>query len=406
MKRFFLFFLTFAVALTVACKKKQAEEADASEQTQSAGATYTAKAAPPANADILWYNNNAPKELRLNAIKPSKNSKSGYEVEDDPFTEVSVADIKNGYILSGYSGVGQTAIALYLSNTGVFIGKEEYWFGNRQYGFTLNFYEVKNTQWTDVTADILPVTVDNFFDKDAIAKDWAVVTAALENRENRKIKKLSDLFRIRGELPRYGTDITVSVFAAFEDIKGGSKFYFDPFMASKDGVDGYNYTDSEIAAYERIWAAAKKFTLAWNMSTGKFDVKKGGGIASEEGIAFLNKFYQELHSVRYDEQKEYARKHITKKAEKMLIEAYQYPCDTGDCWAIATLDGMKGGMDPGPFKERVIEPIGDNTYRVTTKHEYEVDDKKEVHLRVQVSLVKEGDSCKIDSIKEEPPQYR
>ena len=266
MKKLFLFILGICIA-TTGCKKKQVKEA-APEQTQTAGATYTAKAAPPANADILWYNNNAPEELMIERIKPSKDEKSGYELVEEDITAVWVADIKNGYIVTGGEGDGgwHTTIALYLSNTGVFIGKEHEYRGWMWYHSTLKFYEVKNTQWTDVTAAILPVTVDSFFDKDAIAKDWAVLTAALEKKQKLKIKNLSDLFTVTGELPRYGTDVKAGV-VAFNEKN-------NPFIEIKHEGNKYNYTDSEIAAYERICAAAKKITLSWNMSTGKFDVKK------------------------------------------------------------------------------------------------------------------------------------
>lgn len=115
-------------------------------------------------------------------------------------------------------------------------------------------------------------------------------------------------------------------------------------------------------------------------------------------MAFLSEFYQEAEGNFFDDY--YIKDHITKNAEKQLMNAYDYECETGDCLA-TWLFYQEGGVDVGSMKDRTIEMVDENTYRVTCISYYNADDYQEYKYSLLISVVNEGGSYKIDSIKTE-----
>ena len=106
--------------------------------------------------------------------------------------------------------------------------------------------------------------------------------------------------------------------------------------------------------------------------------------------AFLEKFYQGLDE---DFEPEYVRKFITPKAKKILNDNFEYDCESGDCLAI-WLFSYEGGGDTGVQLSQTIEPQDENTFLVTNTYEGEV-------YKVLLTVVKQGDTYKIDDIKKQ-----
>ena len=104
--------------------------------------------------------------------------------------------------------------------------------------------------------------------------------------------------------------------------------------------------------------------------------------------AFLEAFYDGLDE---DFEPEYVAKFITPNAKKILVDEYDYDCETGDCLAV-WLFAYEGGGDTGPCLSRSIKPQGANKFLVTSKYEEE-------EYNVVLTLIKEGDTYKIDDIK-------
>lgn len=115
-------------------------------------------------------------------------------------------------------------------------------------------------------------------------------------------------------------------------------------------------------------------------------------------MAFLTEFYQEAEGNFFDDY--FIKERITKKAERELVKAYDYECETGDCLA-TWLFYQEGGIDLGSIKDRTIEMVDENTYRVTCISYCNAEDFQEYKYCVLLSVVSEGGSYKIDSIKME-----
>ena len=105
---------------------------------------------------------------------------------------------------------------------------------------------------------------------------------------------------------------------------------------------------------------------------------------------FLETFYDGLDE---NFEPDYVSKFITPNAKQILIDGYDYDCETGDCLAI-WLFAYEGGGDTGPCLSRSIKPQGANKFLVTHKYEDE-------EYNVVLTLIKEGDTYKIDDIKKQ-----
>lgn len=121
---------------------------------------------------------------------------------------------------------------------------------------------------------------------------------------------------------------------------------------------------------------------------------------SEEEIQakkdFLETFYKGMeNSNDYDA---FVRKHVTNKALKILKDEYDYECDDGDCLGI-WLFSYEAGSDTGAIVSRTIKMKDENNFLVVTRYE-------DAEYEVRLSVVKDGDSYKIDDIEKVRADYK
>ena len=111
--------------------------------------------------------------------------------------------------------------------------------------------------------------------------------------------------------------------------------------------------------------------------------------------AFVEQFYQEWSMediLNYD----YPKQHITPNLLKFLTDSYEYECE-GECLA-TWLFFYEGGGDVGEFKSRQITARDGRHVLVENKYvNYEYD--------VLLTLMKDGDTFKIDSLQQERSEY-
>lgn len=107
--------------------------------------------------------------------------------------------------------------------------------------------------------------------------------------------------------------------------------------------------------------------------------------------AFLETFYDGLDESGFDDA--YIRKFITPNAKKILNENYDYDCDDNDCLAV-WLFAYEAGGDTGKCLSRTIKEQDENHFLVTLKYEEE-------EYNVLLTVIKDGDSYKIDDIKKQ-----
>ena len=114
------------------------------------------------------------------------------------------------------------------------------------------------------------------------------------------------------------------------------------------------------------------------------------------GTAFLEEFYK-VYDADYEEggfNNEYIKSKITPNLKQWLMDSFDYDCD-GECMA-NWLFCYNGGGDTGALKYRTIKHIGD-TYIVSCHHDQ--GGGKEYHYSIELKLVQDGDSFKIDSME-------
>lgn len=107
---------------------------------------------------------------------------------------------------------------------------------------------------------------------------------------------------------------------------------------------------------------------------------------------FLEKFYDGLDESGFDDA--YIRKFITPNAKKILNEDFEFDCESGDCLAV-WLFAYEGGGDTGKCLSRTIKEQDENHYLVDFKYE-----GNEVY-HVLLTVIKDGDTYKIDDIKKQ-----
>ena len=115
----------------------------------------------------------------------------------------------------------------------------------------------------------------------------------------------------------------------------------------------------------------------------------------EAARVFVEKFYNEWSGediLNYD----YPKQYITPNLLKYLADAYDYECE-GECLA-TWMFFYEGGGDVGELKSRQITARDGNHVLVENNYEnYEYD--------VLLTLIKDGDTFKIDSLKQEKSEY-
>lgn len=115
----------------------------------------------------------------------------------------------------------------------------------------------------------------------------------------------------------------------------------------------------------------------------------------EAARVFVEKFYNEWSGediLDYD----YPKQYITPNLLKYLADAYDYECE-GECLA-TWMFFYEGGGDVGELKSRQITARDGNHVLVENKYvNYEYD--------VILTLIKDGDTFKIDSLKQEKSEY-
>lgn len=115
---------------------------------------------------------------------------------------------------------------------------------------------------------------------------------------------------------------------------------------------------------------------------------------AEESRAFLEKFYKGLDRDQLDYS--LVKKNCTRQALRYLADNYDYDCESGDCLA-TWMFLYEGGGEVGPLKNRTFEMLDATTCKVRLVYEGYQD--KDYEYIVQLGLVKEGDTYKVDAIK-------
>ena len=111
-------------------------------------------------------------------------------------------------------------------------------------------------------------------------------------------------------------------------------------------------------------------------------------------VAFLNAFYKTLQRDLLDYN--YVKGNVTPKAYQQLVDGYDYDCE-GECLATWMFLYEAGG-DTGAMENKEIKEIDANTYSVKCIYEgYE--------YVVELKLVEEGNTYKIDNIKMISSEY-
>ena len=111
--------------------------------------------------------------------------------------------------------------------------------------------------------------------------------------------------------------------------------------------------------------------------------------------AFVEQFYKDWgmeNLLEYD----YPKQHITPRLLKFLADSYEFECE-GECLATWKFF-YEGGGDVGEFKSRQITARDGSHVLVENKYvNYEYD--------VLLTVIKDGDTFKIDSLQQEKSEY-
>ena len=112
--------------------------------------------------------------------------------------------------------------------------------------------------------------------------------------------------------------------------------------------------------------------------------------------AFVEQFYKDWgmeNLLEYD----YPKQHITPALLQYLAEAYEFDCE-GECLATWKFF-YEGGGDVGEWKHNSYTPRDESHVLVEIEyHNYE--------YSVLLTVIKDGDTYKIDSLKQEKSEYK
>ena len=129
------------------------------------------------------------------------------------------------------------------------------------------------------------------------------------------------------------------------------------------------------------------------------DTADSSSLGQEQDVeavqAFVEQFYKEWgmeNLLEYD----YPKQHITPRLLKFLADSYEFECE-GECLATWKFF-YEGGGDVGELKSRQITARDGSHVLVENKYvNYEYD--------VLLTVVKDGDTFKIDSLQQEKSEY-
>ena len=121
------------------------------------------------------------------------------------------------------------------------------------------------------------------------------------------------------------------------------------------------------------------------------------GVGNQETVrAFVEQFYEEWDKRDLFDYN-YVKQYITPNLLKYLADAYDYECES-ECLATWKFF-YEGGGDAGELKSRTFTTRDENHVLVEIKYDnYEYD--------VLLKVIKDGDSFKIDSLKQERSEYK
>ena len=121
------------------------------------------------------------------------------------------------------------------------------------------------------------------------------------------------------------------------------------------------------------------------------------GVGNQETVrAFVEQFYEEWDKRDLFDYN-YVKQYITPNLLKYLANAYDYECES-ECLA-TWMFFYEGGGDAGELKSRTFTTRDENHVLVEIKYDnYEYD--------VLLKVIKDGDSFKIDSLKQERSEYK
>ena len=181
----------------------------------------------------------------------------------------------------------------------------------------------------------------------------------------------------------------------FEEVEEW-KDLFNPEVHPEDKTVTANYrSDANERTYDTYnWTDGNKLELTNTRKEPFF-----GDVSQEEEMetakAFVKQFYEEWDKkdlLDYG----YVKQYITTSLLKYLADAYDYDCE-GECLATWKFF-YEGGGDVGELKSRQITARDENHVLVENKYvNYEYD--------VLLTLIKDGDTFKIESLKQERSEY-
>lgn len=158
------------------------------------------------------------------------------------------------------------------------------------------------------------------------------------------------------------------------------------------GIAGCTSTgkNKEAAEAPEVAAVAEDTAAVANAAEGApAELSEAARQESQAKKAFLETFYDGLKESGFDDA--YIRKFITPNAKKILIDENPYECESGDCLAV-WLFAYEGGADTGPERSRTIKEQDENRFLVNIQYEEE-------EYNVLLTVVKDGDTYKIDNIE-------
>lgn len=170
------------------------------------------------------------------------------------------------------------------------------------------------------------------------------------------------------------------------------KMLFGAVMVLFSLASCHNVNSNEKAASA---PAADSLTIAAEDATQEQAQEQEQKQEMEAAQAFVEKFYKEWDREDLLEY-EYPKQHITPKMLQYLKDSYPFDCE-GEC--LATWEFFyEGGGDVGGLISRQITARDASHVLVENKYEnYEYD--------VLLTLVKDGDTFKIDSLQQERSEY-
>ena len=182
----------------------------------------------------------------------------------------------------------------------------------------------------------------------------------------------------------------------FEEVEEW-KDLFNPEIHPEDKTVTANYrSDANERTYDTYkWTDGNKLELV-NTRKGPFFGVDPEEQEMDEVSVFVEEFYKEWDKrdlLDYG----FVKQHITPNLLKYLADEYDYDCE-GECLATWKFF-YEGGGDVSGLKSRQITARDGNHVLVENNYEnYEYD--------VLLTLVKDGDTFKIDSLKQEKSEYK